>query len=62
MIPKKINKMSIEEQEAFLMQKLNELYEKEQLFRFALAKVRGKVKIDISEIDRPDLMLMKSED
>mgnify|MGYP006921347954 CR=1 FL=1 len=29
MIPKKLNKMTIEEQEAFLIQKLNELYSKE---------------------------------
>lgn len=62
MIPKKLNKMTIEEQEAFLIQKLNELYSKEQVYRYALAKVRGKVKIDVSELDRPDLMMMKSED
>lgn len=62
MIPKKLNKMSIEEQEVFLIQKLNELYTKEQVYRQALAKVRGKVKIEVSDIDRPDLMYMKSED
>lgn len=62
MIPKKLNKMSIEEQEVFLIQKLNEIYAKEQMYRQALAKVRSKVKIEISDIDRPDLMLLKGED
>lgn len=62
MIPKKLNKMSIEEQEVFLIQKLNEIYAKEQIYRQALAMVRGKVKIEVSELDRPDLMYMKSED
>lgn len=61
MIPKKINKMSIEEQEAYLIQKLNELYNKENIYRQALAMVRGKVKIEVSEEDRPDLIAMKIE-
>ena len=62
MLPKKLNKMNIDEQEAYIVNRLNELYIKEKMYRIALAKVRGNVKIDISEIDRPDLMLMKSED
>ena len=60
-LPKKINKMSIEEQEAFIMKRLQDVYSLEQVYRRALAKVRGKVKIDISELDRPDLILMKSD-
>ena len=60
-LPKKINKMSIEEQEAFLMKNLQGIYSLEEVYRRALAKVRGKVKIDASDIDRPDLILMKSD-
>ena len=62
MLPKKLNKMNIDEQEAYIVHRLNELYIKEKMYRIALDKVRGNVKIDISEIDRPDLMLMKVED
>ena len=52
MIPKKVEKMSLEQQEAFLLEKLMDLQKKEQLYRRALAKVRGKVKIDVSDWDR----------
>jgi hypothetical protein len=61
MIPKKINKMSIEEQEIFLMSRLKVIYEEEKLYRKALASVRGKVKIEVSEIDRPDLIALKDD-
>lgn len=61
MLPKKINKMSIEEQEVYLIRKMQELYQKEQVYRRALAKVRGNHKIDLSELERPDLIEMKSE-
>lgn len=61
MIPKKITKMSIEEQEVFLIRKLQELAAKENIYRRALAKVRGKHKIDLSELERPDLMELKNE-
>ena len=62
MIPKKFFKMTIQEQEVFLMSRLTDLYAKEKVLRKALAKVRSNVKIDISEIDRPDLIDLKSED
>ena len=61
MIPKKINKMSLEEQEAYLIKKMQDLYVKESIYRRALAKVRGKTKIDISDLERPDLLEMKDE-
>lgn len=61
MLPKKFNKMSIEEQEAFLTKKLTELYQTEKYLRKALASVRNKVKVEISEEDRPDLAILKSE-
>jgi hypothetical protein len=61
MIPKKVNKMSLEEQEVFLMGRLKLIYLEEQLYRKALARVRGKVKIEVSDIDRPDLILLKDD-
>lgn len=61
MIPKKFNKMSIQEQEVFLVNKLKELYQKEKIYRKALAQVRSNVKVQISEIDRPDEAILKSE-
>ncbi|MEY4334529.1 MAG: hypothetical protein RLZZ196_3273 [Bacteroidota bacterium] len=61
MLPKKINKMSLEEQEAYLIKKMQDLYAKESIYRRALAKVRGKTKIDISDLERPDLLEMKDE-
>jgi hypothetical protein len=61
MLPKKFNKMSIEEQEVFIMGKLRDLYKEEKYLRKALASVRNRVKIEISEIDRPDEAILKSE-
>ncbi len=61
MLPKKINKMSIEEQEVYLIKKVQELYRKEEIYRRALARVRGNHKIDLSDLERPDLLEMKGE-
>ena len=61
MIPKKINKMSIEEQEVFLVTKLQELHIKESIYRRALAKVRGKHKLEVSDQVFPNLLEMKDE-
>ena len=61
MLPKKVNKMSIEEQEVYLIKKMQELYTKETIYRRALAKVRGNHKIDLSDLERPDLMEMKDD-
>jgi len=62
MIPKKFNKMSIQEQEVFLVNKLKELYATEKIYRKALAQVRSNVKVEVKEIDRPDEAILKSED
>jgi len=59
MIPKKVEKMSLEQQEAFLLEKLMDLQKKEQVYRRALAKVRGKTKIEVSDLERMDLLEMK---
>ena len=62
MIPKKIDKMSLEQQEAFLLKKLMDLQKKEKVYRRALAKVRGKTKIEPSDWERMDLIELKGED
>ena len=62
MIPKKVNKMTLEQQEAFLLERLMDLQSKEKIYRRALAQVRGKTKIEVSEIDRIDLMELKGGD
>jgi hypothetical protein len=61
MIPKKFFKMTVQEQEVYLVQKLTEIYEKEKVIKRALAKVRGKNKIEPIDIDRPDLLELKGE-
>lgn len=62
MIPKKLDKMTIEQQEAYLLQKLEEIERKERVYRRALAKVRGKIKIEVSDLDRLDLLELKGGD
>tara|TARA_R110000868_G_scaffold158316_5_gene386332 strand:+ start:2254 stop:2442 length:189 start_codon:yes stop_codon:yes gene_type:complete len=62
MIPKKVNKMTLEQQEAFLLERLMDLQNKEQVYRRALAQVRGKTKIEVSEVERMDLMELKGGD
>ena len=58
--PKNWNKMSLNEQEVWLVKKLNELYDLENNIKQALAKVRGGSKYEIKEIDRPDEALLKA--
>lgn len=60
MIPKKVEKMSLEQQEAFLLERLNDIHLKEKVYRRALAKVRGKAKIEVSDWERMDLFDLKS--
>jgi hypothetical protein len=62
MIPKKVNKMTLEQQEAFLLEKLMDLQKNEQIYRRALAQVRGKTKIEVSETERMDLLELKGGD
>ena len=58
--PKNWNKMSLAEQEVWLVNKLNELYDMENNIKQALAKVRGGTKFEVKEIDRPDEALLKA--
>lgn len=61
-LPKKLNKMTLEEQEAYILSKLTVLYEDEKMYRKALARVRSKVKIEVSDdFERPDLIYLKDE-
>jgi uncharacterized protein YlxP (DUF503 family) len=62
MIPKKVNKMTLEQQEAFLLERLMDLQNKEQVYRRALAQVSGKTKIEVSETERMDLLELKGGD
>ena len=59
-LPKGFNKMNLIEQEAILVNRLQELYAMELEVTKALAKVRGGHKYEAKEIDRPDLALLKS--
>ena len=58
--PKNWNKMSLAEQEMWLVKKLTELYNMENNIKKALAKVRGGTKFEVKEIDRPDEALLKA--
>ncbi len=58
--PKNFNKMSIVEQEIWLVKKLSELYSEENAIKKALAKVRGGTKYEVKEIERPDELELKS--
>jgi hypothetical protein len=59
--PKNWNKMSLIEQENWLVKKLTELYNQEVAIKKMLGKVRGGQKINIVIDERPDLLEMKDE-
>jgi len=59
-MPKNFNKMSLTEQELWLVNKLKEFYEIDDQIRKMLAKIRGGNKVEVKEIDRPDEALLKS--
>ena len=60
-LPAKFNKMSLIEQENWLVKKLTELYNQEVAIKKMLGKVRGGQKINIVIDERPDLLEMKDE-
>ena len=59
--PKNWNKMSLVEQENWLVKKLTELYNAENEVKKMLGKVRGGQKINIIMEERLDLLEMKDE-
>ncbi len=58
--PKNWNKMTLAEQETWLVKKLTELYNMETNIKQALAGVRGGTKFEVKEVDRPDEALLKA--
>lgn len=61
-LPRNFNKMTISEQETFLVKKLTECYSLEQEIRNMLSKIRGGQRIKVTEIERPDEAMLKNED
>jgi hypothetical protein len=59
--PKTWNKMSLSEQENWLVKKLTEIYNQEAEIKRMLGKVRGGQKINVIIEERPDLLEMKDE-
>jgi len=60
-LSKKFNKMSLQEQEAYLVRELQEMYIAEDAIKKMLGKVRGGQKVNIqTEPDRPDEILLKN--
>lgn len=60
-LPKNFYKMSLSEQEIFLIKKMQDLYAEEEALRKLMASVRGGYKIiEPREIDRPDELILKS--
>lgn len=58
--PKNWNKLTLSEQENWLIKKYQEVVAEEQNVRRMLAQVRGKVKVKIAEEDyRPDEIILK---
>ena len=58
--PKNWNKLTLEEQEIWLIKKYKEIVAEEQNVRRMLAQVRGKVKVKIAEDElRPDEIILK---
>lgn len=59
-VTKKLNKMTLSEQEALLVNKISVLNTQVDAYRRLLAKVRGGTKVELLEIDdRPDLIDLK---
>lgn len=59
-MPKNWNKWTLNEQELWLVSKLQEYYVIENQITKMLAKIRGGQKIEVRDIDRPDEALLKS--
>ena len=60
-LPKAFNKMTLSEQENYLVKKLTEYYKLEEEVKRMLSKIRGGNKIHVKEVDRPDEAVLKNE-
>lgn len=58
--PKGFNKMTIQEQELWLVSEFRRVSELQHEISRMLAKIRGGTKMIVKEIERPDEALMKS--
>lgn len=58
-MPKGFNKWTSQEQESWLVSRLQEYYAVEGEISRMLAKIRGGQKLIIKEIERPDELLLK---
>lgn len=58
--PKGFNKMTLQEQESYLVKEFQKVSELQHDISRMLAKIRGGNKIVVKEIERPDELLLKS--
>lgn len=58
-IPKKFNRMSRDEQESWLVQRLLQVIKEEDGLRRMLAAVRGGERLEVHLEERPDELIMK---
>jgi hypothetical protein len=59
-MPKGFNKWSVQEQESWLVKRLQEYYAIETQISRMLASIRGGQRLHVSEIERPDELLLKA--
>ena len=59
-MPKNWNKLSLSEQESWLVKKYQEMINEVESVSKMLAKIRGGNRIVVKEIERPDEALLKS--
>jgi len=58
--PKGFNKMTLQEQESWLVNEFRKVSELQHDISRMLAKIRGGNKVIVKEIERPDELLLKS--
>ena len=59
-MPKNFNRMTIQEQESWLVKEYIKVCELQNEISRMLAKIRGGTKMIVKEIERPDELLLKS--
>jgi hypothetical protein len=59
-MPKNWNKLSLSEQESWLVKKYQEMLNEVDAVTRMLAKIRGGQRIKVTEVDRPDEAILKS--
>jgi hypothetical protein len=59
-MPKNWNKLTLNEQESWLIKKYQEMLSEVDSVTRMLAKIRGGQRIKVTEVDRPDEAILKS--